>query len=131
MNLPTLEQTPYITIYYDEENGWLYNQWRGEQTQKTVVTGANFVLTHAKRLGLRKLLNDNSLLTTPWQGAAAWVEKEFLPRAAEAGIEAIAWVAPPEYFNELSARLQLLGLERPVIFPFEQAALAMAWLRDV
>lgn len=131
MNLPALEQTTYVTIYYDEENGWLYNQWQGEQTQKTVVAGCNLVLGHVKRLRLRKILNDNSLLTIPWQGAAEWVEREFLPRVAEAGVEAIAWVAPPEYFNVLSARLQLRGQDRPTIFPFEQASLAMEWLRDV
>ncbi|MCR5888769.1 hypothetical protein LRS06_13520 [Hymenobacter sp. J193] len=94
MNLPALAHTEYLTIYYDEANGWLYNQWRGEQTQQTVTAGCRAVLGFVNQLQLRKILNDNSLLTKPWAGAAEWVEREFFPRAADAGVEAIAWVAP-------------------------------------
>ncbi len=47
-------------------------------------------------------MNDNRLVTGPWQGAAEWVATDWFPRMYAAGLERLSWIVSPNIFSEMS-----------------------------
>jgi hypothetical protein len=53
------------------------------------------------------VLNDNRLVTGPWQGAADWVAKEWFPQMFAAGMTHFALIQSTSVFSQLSAEKTL------------------------
>ena len=93
----------FLTIYYDRDNNWIYNDWEGYVTPENVKQGAMAVLdafqTHNTFCGL----NDNSKLVGPWDQVIAWIEKEWIPLITDAGLRYYAHVVDKDSFAAASA----------------------------
>lgn len=131
MALRTLFETSYITISYDYLNDWLHADWTGDQNLETVQTGALQMLQCLRDERCRKVLNDNTRVTSMWSDAAEWGGKEWFPAMTEAGLEYFAWVYSPNVFSRLSTDLTLQHTTRPVVLTFDNVETAAAWLRQM
>ena len=132
MALQTLLKEPHITIVYDHEHEWLYANWLGNQNLTTVQTGALAMLRLIKEYRCRKVLNDNTYVTSMWSEAAEWGGKDWFPAMMAAGLEYFAWVYSPNTYSRLSTDLTLqFTAGVPVVATFDDLATATAWLEQV
>ncbi len=95
----------YLTIDYDQHNNWIYNNWIGYATLENVKQGAMAVLD-----AFRKYpevccgLNDNRQLVGPWDQSVEWIEKEWMPLVAAAGLRYYAHIVDKESFAAASSK---------------------------
>ncbi|OGX83375.1 hypothetical protein BEN47_03535 [Hymenobacter lapidarius] len=121
-----------LDLHYDDENAWLYLDWKGPQELELVQAACQDVLAFIKQTGARKALNDNTHITETSWDLARWVGYDFIPQVAAAGLEYIAWVCSPL----LSCRTNL-GLmssfsdQKPQVAVFDEIAAAYGWLNSV
>lgn len=131
MALRLLQETAYISIFYDYSHDWLYANWHGEQNLETVQTGCGFMLQHLQAERCRKVLNDNREVTSLWADAAEWGGREWFPAMTAGGLEYFAWVYSPNVYSRLSTDLTLQHTTRPIIVTFDDIDTAKAWLRQM
>ncbi|OGX87455.1 hypothetical protein BEN47_10450 [Hymenobacter lapidarius] len=132
MLLQTLLETPYVTISYDHQNEWLFADWRGNQDMKSVQHGAMELLRLLPLHRCRKVLNDNTLVTSMWSEAAEWAGTECFPAMAAIGLEYFAWVYSPNLYSRLSTDLTLqFTAASPVVATFDDIETAKAWLSQM
>src|SRR5687768_2275267 len=67
-----------IDIYHDDR-GWLYVDWKGQQSVESVKAGCEQMLLHLRELGLSKVLNDNTHVAGSWSCASRWWAVDWLP----------------------------------------------------
>ncbi|UYZ62696.1 hypothetical protein [Hymenobacter weizhouensis] len=131
MSQRLLHQLPHISIYYDYLNDWLYVDWTGDQDLESVQGGCLLMLECLRQERCRKVLNDNTRVTSMWSDAAEWGGRVWFPAMTEAGLEYFAWVYSPNIYSRLSTDLTLQHTTRPLIFTFDDLATAQAWLRQM
>ncbi|GAA4367250.1 hypothetical protein GCM10023185_38970 [Hymenobacter saemangeumensis] len=132
MSLQTLLEEPHITISYDHLDEWIFADWHGEQNLASVQHGALEMLRHLRLQHCRKILNDNTKVTSLWSEAAEWGGKVWFPMVAAAGLEYFAWVYSPNHYSRLSTDLTIqYTAGTPVIATFDDLSTAMAWLRQM
>lgn len=133
MALQTLLEASHITIFYDHLDDWLLADWHGEQNLESVQHGALQMLRLLGQQRTRKVLNDNTLVTSMWSDAAEWGGRIWFPQMVEAGLEFFAWVYSPNTYSRLSTDLTLqhTPAARPVVATFDELATAKAWLRQM
>ncbi len=120
----------FLDIVYDEENAWLYANWKGYQTDSSVKEGVNRMIHMLDEHRAAKILNDNSNTLGIWMGVATWLIFDALPRARKAGLKSFAHVYGPSRFSRVSAEgaLLLLSPSQVDIKAFEDIASARSWL---
>ena len=132
MPIALLLTSEVLDVHYDEDNAWLYLDWKGPQELKLVQATSQPLLEFIKQTGASKALNDNTHITeTSWE-LARWVAQDFLPQVDEAGLEYIAWVSSPL----LSCRgnvemMSTLGDLKLQVAIFDEVAAAYSWLSSV
>ena len=132
MPIALLLTSDVLDVHYDDDNAWLYLDWKGPQELEFVQAACKVLLGIIKLTGVRKALNDNTHITeTSWE-LARWVAEDFLPQVAETGLEYVAWVSSPL----LSCRgnvdmMSNLSVPRPQVAIFDEVAEAYAWLSSV
>lgn len=131
MALRVLHQESYLTIFYDYVNDWLYANWIGDQDLESVQAGCLMMLHYLKSERCRRVLNDNTLVTSMWADAAEWGGREWFPAMVEGGLEYFAWVYSPNVYSRLSTDLMLQHTTRPVILTFDNIELATTWLKQM
>jgi len=94
----------YLTIDYDTQHHWIYNNWLGYVTAENVKKGALQVLQALETYRTPCGLNDNRQLTGPWDHSVDWIEEEWIPGAARAGLRYYALVVDQEAFAAASAQ---------------------------
>ncbi|TRX48202.1 hypothetical protein FNH22_29555 [Fulvivirga sp. M361] len=105
MGKVTLLKEKHIEILYDEEKHIMYDHWIGFQTVENVMDGCEKILKLFKeRPQCNNVLNDNSEVTGPWQGATEWVSSVWFPKMMDEGLKNFAWVLSSNIFAELSAK---------------------------
>ncbi len=129
MGLLTLLDEPHLTISYDKLNHWLYADWAGVQDLRTLQLGSEQITLHLRAEHCRKVLNDNTRVTSIHAQARRWVENGFLHQLASAGLEYMAWVYSPDFDSRFSADLSLLRVTRPVVVGFDDLVAAYTWLK--
>lgn len=121
----------YLTIGYDPDNHWVYNNWIGYQTFVGIVAGADACLLTLHENHCAYLLNDNRQVIGPWDHAVEWIVGNWAPRAITQGLTHFANVVSPEALAASSARAMSLGLhgqlQMQLFADFEEA---QAWLRE-
>ena len=121
----------YLTIAYDQANGWVYNNWIGYQTYVGIVAGADACLHPLRKNTCSYLLNDNREVIGPWNHAVEWIVTDWAPRAVAQGLTYFANVVSLESMAALSAGAMHLGLDgRLQMRMFGNIAEAQAWLRE-
>jgi hypothetical protein len=132
MALQTLLEEPHIIISYDHLNEWIYADWRGDQDLNTVQHGALEMLRFLLQQRCRKVLNNNTGVTSMWSEAAEWGGKEWFPAMTAAGLQSFAWVYSPNVYSRLSTDLTLeLAVGNPVVATFDDIETATAWLTQM
>jgi hypothetical protein len=126
--MDSLYDTEPLTISFDSAHNWLYVEWRGDHNATSARRGGELVLHHLRNHPCRKMLNDNSQVTSAWQEGAEWVGAEFYQQLADQGIRHVAWVCPPDWGARKSMELAMQFVTRPVVILFDDLASAFAWL---
>jgi len=120
----------YLTIEFDEENQWVYNNWIGYQTYVGIIAGADACLHPLRQHACPYLLNDNRQVLGPWDHAIEWLVTNWAPRAISQGLTHFAHVISSEALAALSAEAMHLGVGRQLhMHMFDDIAAARDWLR--
>ncbi|MBF9221955.1 hypothetical protein [Hymenobacter ruricola] len=132
MALQTLLEEPHITIFYDHLNEWLLADWHGNQDLTTVQHGCQQMLRLLAQQRCRKVLNDNTRVTSMWSEAAEWGGRVWFPAMQEAGLQYFAWVYSPNVYSRLSTDLTLqFTAGHSVVATFDDLDTAKAWLKQL
>lgn len=123
-----LYDTPPLSIAYDAEHAWLYVEWKGAHNAQSAVTGGELVLRYLQQRPCQKMLNDNSQVTSDWEGGARWVGGSYYLLLAQQGMRFVAWVAPPHWSARKSMDTAMQFVTQPMVVLFDDVASAHAWL---
>lgn len=96
-----------IDIEFDEENNWIYVNWKGFQLVDSVKSGCEEILKCVEKYDCPHVLNDNTLVSGVWAGAAEWGATNWFPRMKVAGVRKFAWIYSPSYFSKLSTDITI------------------------
>ncbi|MCP3137383.1 hypothetical protein [Pyxidicoccus xibeiensis] len=118
-----------LDIHHEQSEGWLYANWKGYQSVDMVKAGCEEMLRLLAALRLSKVLNDNTLVTGIWVGAAAWVAGNWFPRMQQAGLRHFAWVQSPARLSFVSATTTLQQALPGTAVLFDNLETATTWLR--
>ncbi|NMO19509.1 hypothetical protein HPC49_17065 [Pyxidicoccus fallax] len=124
-----LYTSDHIDIRHEADEGWLYVDWKGYQSVEMVKAGCEEMLRQLTRLGLAKVLNDNTHVTGIWVGAAAWLASSWFPRMRNAGMRHFAWIQSPARLSYVSATTTVQQMDPEMAVLFDDAEAARAWLR--
>jgi hypothetical protein len=132
MNREKLYTSKGLDIEFDVQGKFIYANWKGFQSVENVKSGAAKMLQILKEKKITKVLNDNRLVTGPWQGAAEWAAKEWFPQMFAAGLTRFAWVQSASVFSQLSADKTLsetdTSKKNETIRTFDNLELARKWV---
>lgn len=115
-----------LEISYDPVHKFLYCNWVGFQNKALVTAGGAVMLRLLKEKECCKILNDNRLVTGPWQEAADWTSQVWFPSMIDAGLTYFAWIFSPNIFAKLSAIKAMPATD--VVTSFDNYDEALAWL---
>ncbi len=132
MNREKLYTSKNVDIEFDVDGKFIYANWKGFQTVDNVKSGAQKMLEFMKQKKVTRVLNDNRLVTGPWQGAAEWGAKEWFPAMFAAGLTHFAWIQSTSVFSQLSAEKTLSETDNSRktqgIRTFDDVELARRWV---
>ena len=118
-----------VTVYWDDENAWIYVDWRNIPSEKSVHRGCEEMLKLLRRQGCRQVLNDNQNVSGPWNSAAQWVAEDWFPRMLAAGLTKFAWIQSPNSLSKFAARQSTAEHQgSSAIHLFESEQQARDWL---
>jgi hypothetical protein len=122
----------FVTMEYDESQGWIYARWTGEQTDNTVREGSLACLDLVQMFQTSKFLNDSSLVTGTWPKTNEYLACYPIPEAIKAGLRYFAYVVPPGLEGKISVvdLHQRIG-ELITMKVFLEAKEAEKWLQSV
>ncbi|UOQ69526.1 STAS/SEC14 domain-containing protein [Hymenobacter volaticus] len=120
----------YLTIKYDLDNQWVYNNWLGPQTYVGILAGANECLHPLWENACPYLLNDNRLVVGQWSHVLEWLVRDWAPRAIAQGLTHFAHVVSADALAAHSAQALHLQIgKRFHMRLFDELEPAQAWLR--
>ncbi|WP_034256589.1 hypothetical protein [Adhaeribacter aquaticus] len=131
MALEVLVRKPFIEISYDTEGKWIYANWLGFNTVRTVKEGCEDILQALKQYSSDRVLNDNTHVQGIWSGASEWVAVDWFPRMRDAGMKWFGWVYSPSVFSQLSTDKTLNHTNEGFVKTFYDYEHAAQWLRSV
>lgn len=124
--------TPFITINYEEENGWVHLEWKGFLPVDLVKEGSEECLNSIKRIGnVNKVLSDIKNVTGPWSKANEWFDQDWNPRATAAGLKHMAVIVSPNIFSQLSLQGFVEVSNGFTVRSFQTEEKAREWLKSV
>lgn len=115
-----------IEISYDERHQFMYCNWIGFQNKESIMNSGAIILDLFRQKGISKVLNDNTLVTGPWQESSEWTASVWFPDMIQAGLRHFAWIFSPNIFAELSAKMAMPASD--VVKSFESYQEAHDWL---
>lgn len=123
-----LYDTSPLTISYDAANSWLFVEWKGAHDAQSSRAGGELILQYLQQYPCRKMLNDNSQVTSDWELGARWVGSEYYQQLARQGIRHVAWVCPPYWPARKSMETAMRFVTSPTVLLFDDIAAAYTWL---
>lgn len=130
MKLLLLQDTPIVSVYFDEENDWLFNDWRGKLSLADVQTGCLTIAQCFLDRTYPRILNSNVDVTSMSPSAPGWLARDYLPHLGLAGIEYLAWVSAPGVLLQHLTDESVRQLRTPLVVTFDDLASAFAWLQN-
>jgi hypothetical protein len=124
--MESLLKAKNIEISYDPANKYMYCNWIGFQNKHSIMTTGAAILDLVKKKRISKVLNDNTLVTGPWQEAAEWTSTVWFPDMIKAGLKHFAWIFSDNIFAELSAKKAMPATD--IIKAFNGLEEARQWL---
>ncbi|WP_018479748.1 hypothetical protein [Pontibacter roseus] len=121
----------FLTIYFDEQENWVYNDWSGYVSPENVEQGSLAVLAALEKYKVPYGLNDNRHLVGRWDQSVDWIEQQWIPRATAAGLRYYAHVVDGESFAAASSADMLNRVQgRFRMRIFQDMQEARDWLRS-
>ncbi|MFD2721098.1 hypothetical protein ACFST9_20435 [Hymenobacter monticola] len=128
MQLRPIVDTPGISVGYDEDNQWLYVDWKGEHDADSSWAACGLMLETLQGFPCAKILNDNSNITrTTMQLSARSLE--WVAHMHAAGLRYLAWVMPRQLNSRQTTEGVVLEIEAPIVCTFDDLASAFVWLQ--
>ena len=122
----------FVSIYYNATENWLYIQWKGDQTEETLLRGSEHMLTCVKSTGSTKIINDSSNFTKTWPNLVNWWANVYSYRLQEAGIHFFAWIYGDQNIIKPTADAILQKEKSEIlVMVFDNLKTAEIWLRSV
>ena len=113
----------------DQSNGWIYINWIGDIDLEDVKRGTHAYLDLLAISSCKKLLNDNSLLTSNFLEINEWIEENVVPVAVKSGLKYMAHILSPKFIARFSG-IDLGSRMEPVDFhTFKKISQAQKWLK--
>lgn len=131
MNIDLLAETTNLFISYDRSNQWLYLDWCGDLTLRSVQQSCLLVAECFLAQNCTRILNDNTNVTSITPDVGIWLATEYLPHIEAAGVEYMAWVHSSNIDTQACTDVALFDLMTPVVALFNDLASAYSWLRAV
>lgn len=94
--------TNVYQVYFDNESNCVIMEWNGYATSTQFREGTEMMLEAVKENGSTKVLADIRDMTIIGMEDQLWLEKDFLPRAINAGFKVLAIITPVSYFNKVA-----------------------------
>ena len=104
MGIEILSIEKNLEIGFNNKLNYIHCNWIGFQNKESIMKSGEKILELLEKKKCSKLLNDNTLVTGPWQEAAEWTVTNWFPRMEAAGLKHFAWIFSPNIFAELSAK---------------------------
>ncbi len=122
----------FCHIDYDLTQKWLYVNWIGYQTEKTVMEGCQKMLELVKELETCCILNDNTNVLGIWTPASVWVGTVWFPQMKAAGLTHFAWIYSPSRMSQVSADEAISNTPEPdIIKIFYSLEEGRKWLQEI
>lgn len=119
----------FLTIEYSDQSNWIYSDWRGHQTERSVKEGCEKLYDALIAFHCSKILNDNTNVAGIWMPAFAWVGGIWLPRVKDAGLKYFAWVYSHSAISRVLADESIRSTDVPdIVQTFESIESARKWL---
>jgi hypothetical protein len=118
---------------YDEKLQAIVMEWNGYFTSEQFRLGTEFMLQMIRQHSATKVLALIQNMTLIGMEDQQWLEKEFLPRAIEAGFKACALLKPKNYFNKVAVEniTYKIDQQKLRVNMFETEEQARNWLLEV
>lgn len=125
-------EIPNLSIRWDEELESVFMEWtgfvQGEAFKQTVNQGLELLMAQKGC----KWLADLSQMGVIAQEDQRWLDEEWFPRAAQAGVKYIAMIQPAKVLSQMSVRrvtAKTGGLEIETAY-FDSPETAKEWLKS-
>ncbi|HEY8606641.1 MAG TPA: hypothetical protein VIM12_05945 [Noviherbaspirillum sp.] len=128
--MQTFFERDYIEVSFDAKNNWIYANWKGYQSDASVVEGCEAILAAMSHFSATKVLNDNRLVQGIWTGVADWLARDWFQRMRIAGMKRFALLYSPSRLSRISADAAMLPAdpESRHVRGFDDERLATIWL---
>jgi hypothetical protein len=127
--LRCLLDRPGLRVSSDEDNEWLYLEWRGVHDVASVQQHTDLICACHRAWPYRKILSDHSALVGSWQHSVPWIGGTYLTSLAAQGVTYFAWVYNAGYQDRASMEQALFYATAPAIALFADLAAACQWLQ--
>jgi hypothetical protein len=121
----------YLSIAFDADNHWIYNNWTGVLPTEKVIQGCQATLDFLRDNPCPNMLNDNREVVGSWSAANDWIAQNWVPQALRLGLKRFAHIVSPGIFGQASAdeMVTRVGTQLEMRL-FKDVELAKAWLRE-
>ncbi|HEX8427643.1 hypothetical protein [Hymenobacter sp.] len=131
MSIELLLEASAVSIFYDNQNRWLYLDWCGDLTLSSVQESCLQIASCFLSRNCTRILNDNTNVTSITPDVGSWLASEYLPHVQLAGVEYVAWVYSSGVEVQCCADIALFNVTSPVVAMFGDVASAYSWLSAV
>ena len=108
-----------------------YRSWKGYATSAQLRYVLECIIEMLHSRGLTRILGEDTALPTILAEDQRWIAEDWMPRAAAAGLLAIASKRPATYFGQVAVESVLRVIARGVsVRLFDNVEEARAWLRS-
>lgn len=121
-----------FNFWYDEKLEAIVMEWNGYFTSEQFRLGTEFMLHMLKQHNANKVLALIQNMVLIGMDDQQWLEKDFLPRAIDAGFKACAMLTPVHYFNKVAVQNVTYKIDRQKLMVnlFDSEEEARLWLKD-
>ncbi|WP_125077744.1 hypothetical protein [Rufibacter latericius] len=121
----------FYVIEHNPELDIIDTLWYGYASQNDLRAAMEVGLKVLEETNCAYKLNDNIAFNGPWAEAVKWLEKDWLPRAMQAGLRFLAHVASPHSFGEASGEAMEVSLigQKLKYKMFRSRQEALDWLK--
>jgi hypothetical protein len=127
--LRCLLDCPGLRVSSDEDNEWLYLEWRGVHDAASVQQHTDLICACHRACPYPKILSDHFALEGSWQHSVPWIGGPYLTCLAAQGVTYFAWVYSDGYQDRASMEQALFYATTPAIALFADLASACQWLQ--
>ena len=126
--MKVLAEDALFLLLHDESRDWLFVEWRGQQSQLSILTACSLILEQVRHTGCPKILSDSTRDQNGWANLTDWIAGNYFEQLAACGVVAVAWVLPTNLRARADVQRLVAAIERPVTDVFVDTESAFSWL---